>query len=473
MQAGPGLQLLLQVHYQCMEMCSCVRASQEQMCSSYMHATCADVLTLCAALSCTLHTGQTIVPSVQFLRDAHVLTLPRPRAQTPTLGHPLARGQNLPHSRPNTHTWCMLASTPDDGWVVGRRGAHATVRPLGAGAGGTAARRRGWGGARTGAPGGEVRRVAQQMLASNSGKLVSGKIDKSPMGMELEKVDLSFREIWKLMVPTERALQARVGVSLILLVVCRLANIMVPLTFKHAIDILTQIQTTTVAAAGGSAAAAAVAAAAAQNIVLVHAAMVTVGMFLTWKLTQALGEVVRQYLWVAVQSDLKRRISERLLQHLHNLSIRFHVTSKSGQTLQVMDKGTSALESLMELLPFRLFPAVCDVILVCGVFCALNQPQIAAIAGGTILVYAVLTYVVTKWRTKFWRKMVLSEITYKGRAVESLQNFETVKYFAGETHELKEYSGLMKEWQGNKVSVCERERECLCVSVCVCVCIYA
>ena len=68
--------------------------------------------------------------------------------------------------------------------------------------------------------------------------------------------------------------------------------------------------------------------------------------------------------------------------------------------IQIMDKGTSALESLMELLPFRLFPALCDVLLVCGIFCALDKPLIAAIAGGTILLYASLTYVITNWRTK-------------------------------------------------------------------------
>ena len=121
---------------------------------------------------------------------------------------------------------------------------------------------------------------------------------------------------------------------------------------------------------------------------LLSVAMTTVGLFFFWKLTQGLMEVLRQYVWVAVQSDLKQRISERLLRHLHNLSLRFHVTSKSGQTLQIMDKGTSGLESLMEILPFRLFPAMCDVLLVVGIFCALEKPTIAAIAGGTIAAYA-------------------------------------------------------------------------------------
>jgi len=280
------------------------------------------------------------------------------------------------------------------------------------------------------------------VLSSNSRRLMGDKNDTSVVGAELEKVELSAVEIWRLMVPTDKKLQFRVVVSLVLLVLCRLANIMVPLTFKQAIDILTQIQT----GVGGAAAAAAVSA----NAALLHAAMSTVGMFFVWKLTQGLGEIARQYLWVAVQSDLKRRISQRLLEHLHSLSFRFHVSSKSGQTLQIMDKGTSALESLMEILPFRLFPALCDVILVCAVFLTLNKPAIAAIAGGTIACYSVITYVLTKWRTKFWREMVMSEITYKGRAVESLQNVETVKYFAAERHEVQEYCSLISSWQAKK-----------------------
>lgn len=145
------------------------------------------------------------------------------------------------------------------------------------------------------------------------------------VGTELQRVQLSAAEIWKIMAPTDPRLQLRVIISLVLLVLCRLANIMVPLTFKQAIDILTQIQT----GASGAAAAAALTA----NTVLLHAAMSTVAMFFVWKLTQGLGEIARQYLWVAVQSDLKRRISEQLLGHLHSLSFRFHVSSKSGQVL--------------------------------------------------------------------------------------------------------------------------------------------
>jgi hypothetical protein len=166
--------------------------------------------------------------------------------------------------------------------------------------------------------------VPRQMLAANAGKLMGDRDGLAGLGSDSAKVQLSTREIWAIMAPTDPGLRLRVVLSVVLLVLCRLANIMVPLTFKRAIDILTELQ-------GGAAAMTAFTAAAP----LLQAATGTVGMFLMWKLIQGLGEVVRQYMWVAVQSDLKRRVSEQLLGHLHNLSMRFHVTSKSGQTIQV------------------------------------------------------------------------------------------------------------------------------------------
>jgi hypothetical protein len=165
--------------------------------------------------------------------------------------------------------------------------------------------------------------VPRQMLAANAEKL--GDSDGlAGLGSDSAKLQLSTREIWAIMAPTDPGLRLRVVLSVVLLVLCRVANIMVPLTFKRAIDILTELQAGAVTMTAFTAAAP-----------LLYAATGTVGMFLMWKLIQGLGEVVRQYMWVAVQSDLKRRVSERLLGHLHNLSMRFHVTSKSGLTLQV------------------------------------------------------------------------------------------------------------------------------------------
>ena len=91
-----------------------------------------------------------------------------------------------------------------------------------------------------------------------------------------------------------------------------------------------------------------------------------------------MSDVLRQYTWVRVASDLRRRASELLLAHLHSLSMRFHVTSKSGEVLQIIDKGTSGLERLMDVVPFRLVPAVIDVALVCAVLQSQGQPLLAS-----------------------------------------------------------------------------------------------
>jgi len=123
--------------------------------------------------------------------------------------------------------------------------------------------------------------------------------------------------------------------------------------------------------------------------------------------------------------------------------------------IQIIEKGTQGLERLLDVVPFRLFPAVVDVTLVCVVLILQGQQVIAGIAGTSILTYALATFVITKWRTKFWRGMVDAERIYKGKAVESLQNFETVKYFAADEHEINRYQSLIARWQ-RKQDVSER-----------------
>jgi len=272
---------------------------------------------------------------------------------------------------------------------------------------------------------------------------------------EVKEVDSM--AVLKLMMPRERNLQFRAIISIALLFVSRVANIMIPLSFKGLVDNLSLL-------GGGQTLVAS------SSTTAVNMALQFMIMFVGWKLLQTLSDVLRQYAWVRVASDLRRRTSETLLAHLHSLSMRFHVTSKSGEVLQIIDKGTTGIERLMEVLPFRLFPALVDVVLVCLVLLSQGQPVIASITGATIISYAIVTWVVTKWRTKYWRAMVMSELVYKGRAVESLQNFETVKYFASDKHELRQFSGMVKEWQGRQLTS-ERSLAILNVAQKIIVCV--
>ena len=108
--------------------------------------------------------------------------------------------------------------------------------------------------------------------------------------------------------------------------------------------------------------------------------------------------------------------------------------------MQVVDRGSDALERLLDLLPFRLIPVCLDVCLAVTVLTRVGQPLVAAIAFATLCAYAGVTLALTQWRTRYWRAMVEAEREAKGLAVEALMNVETVKLFAAEEYEVAKYA---------------------------------
>lgn len=289
------------------------------------------------------------------------------------------------------------------------------------------------------------RRSRLQLRASSldaaAANTPGGKIEKFPSKPEEIPAGLDKWKALKLVAPKELRFQIRTAFCFGLLVMTRAANTMIPLMYKATVDALGEVSKVGLNTAAGA--------------IAFQTAVFSVSMYVAWKLTQGLGDAIRQYAWVKVLSDLRKRLSVEVLRHLHSLSLRFHVTSKSGETLQVIEKGTLGLERLLDVVPFRLFPAAVDVALVCGVLIVQGQSTIAAIAATSVLMYALATYIINKWRTKFWRGMVDAERVYKGKAVESLQNFETVKYFAADEHEIHRYKDLIGIWQ-RKQAISER-----------------
>ncbi|KAJ1490226.1 P-loop containing nucleoside triphosphate hydrolase protein [Baffinella frigidus] len=242
---------------------------------------------------------------------------------------------------------------------------------------------------------------------------------------------------------------------------------MIPLSFKGLVDNLSLL-------GGGQTLVAS------SSTTAVNMALQFMIMFVGWKLLQVrpstLSDVLRQYAWVRVASDLRRRTSETLLAHLHSLSMRFHVTSKSGEVLQIIDKGTTGIERLMEVLPFRLFPALVDVVLVCLVLLSQGQPVIASITGAVcpppfFTSFSLdSSHAIIKWECSSSTFVPRVDLHHIGRAVESLQNFETVKYFASDKHELRQFSGMVKEWQGRQLTS-ERSLAILNVAQKIIVCV--
>ena len=156
---------------------------------------------------------------------------------------------------------------------------------------------------------------------------------------------------------------------------------------------------------------------------------------------------LQYFLWIPVAQYTTREICVKMLGHLHSLSLQFHIQSKTGEILRVMDRGTSSIGSLLQYLAFNILPVLVDIALAVIYFVWAFDATIALIVFVTMIFYIFFTIWITEWRTKFRREMNDLDAKARGRAVDSLLNFETVKYFGNEDWEVQEYDAAIREYQ--------------------------
>ncbi|KAJ3359688.1 Homocysteine S-methyltransferase 1 [Kappamyces sp. JEL0680] len=156
---------------------------------------------------------------------------------------------------------------------------------------------------------------------------------------------------------------------------------------------------------------------------------------------------LQYFLWIPVGQYTTREICVRMLEHLHSLSLQFHINSKTGELLRVMDRGTSSIGSLLSYLAFNILPVFVDIVVAVFFFSFKYDATIATIIFVTMILYIFFTIWITEWRTKFRREMNDLDAASRGRAVDSLLNFETVKYFGNESWEVEEYERAIRNYQ--------------------------
>lgn len=159
---------------------------------------------------------------------------------------------------------------------------------------------------------------------------------------------------------------------------------------------------------------------------------------------------LQYFLWIPVGQYTTREICVRMLEHLHSLSLDFHISSKTGEVLRVMDRGTSSIGSLLSYLAFNILPVFVDIGFAVVYFSVAFDWTIALIVLVTMILYIIFTILITEWRTKFRREMNELDTASRGRAVDSLLNFETVKYFGNEAWEVNEYEKAIRAYQASE-----------------------
>uniref|UniRef100_A0A8C4LY77 ATP-binding cassette sub-family B member 6 n=1 Tax=Equus asinus TaxID=9793 RepID=A0A8C4LY77_EQUAS len=157
---------------------------------------------------------------------------------------------------------------------------------------------------------------------------------------------------------------------------------------------------------------------------------------------------LRTFLWIRVQQFTSRRLQLRLFSHLHELSLRWHLGRRTGEVLRVVDRGTSSVTGLLSYLVFNIIPTLADIIIGIIYFSMFFNAWFGLIVFLCMSLYLALTIVVTEWRTKFRRAMNTQENATRARAVDSLLNFETVKYYNAQSYEVDRYREAIIKYQG-------------------------
>ena len=222
-------------------------------------------------------------------------------------------------------------------------------------------------------------------------------------------VGIMARHLWPI---GETGLRSRVVVAMVLLVLAKVVNVYVPILYKHAVDALGEP--------------------AAQAVAVPIALIVAYGAARV--LAQAFGEV-RDAIFAPVSQRAIRNLALEVFRHLHALSLRYHLERQTGGLSRVIERGTQGMEFLIRFTTFNILPTLFEIVLVGGILWSLYDWRFTAVTLGAVTAYIVFSVVLSEWRIKFVRRMNDADNDANAKAIDSLLNYETVKYFGNEAHE--------------------------------------
>lgn len=156
---------------------------------------------------------------------------------------------------------------------------------------------------------------------------------------------------------------------------------------------------------------------------------------------------LRDAIFARVRYHAMRQLSVSTLQHLHELSLRFHLERNTGAISRDMERGSQSISSILNYLVFNIVPTIAEFLLVAAILFSQYDVEFAITIFITVLIYIGFTLVVTEWRMHFRHEMNALDSSANGRAMDSLMNYETVKYFNNEAHEIDRYKTTMKGWE--------------------------
>jgi ATP-binding cassette subfamily B protein len=222
--------------------------------------------------------------------------------------------------------------------------------------------------------------------------------------------------------------RGRVFLALAFLVLAKVANVGVPLVLKEIVDRLETIQDVALA--------------------LPLAFLIAYGAL---RLASSLFNELRDAVFARVRHGATRSISVKVLEHLHRLSLRYHLERKTGGLSRDIDRGARSVSSILNYMVFSLLPTLVEITLIAGILLHRYSLWFTVITVVSVVAYIGFTLKITEWRMKYRIAMNAMDSQANTQAIDSLLNYETVKYFGNEVHELRRYDDSLRDWEASAV----------------------
>jgi ABC-type transport system involved in Fe-S cluster assembly fused permease/ATPase subunit len=236
-----------------------------------------------------------------------------------------------------------------------------------------------------------------------------------PSQTDLRSIGRLFPYLWEF--------RGRVLLALALLLGAKMAAVMVPLVLKEIIDALDKSHT---------------------SLVLPLTLIISYGLL---RFASTTFSDLRDVVFGKVTQRAMRRVSMAVFEHLHALSLRFHLERQTGGITRDIERGSKAISSLVGYLLFRITPTVLEILMVAIILFVKLDWVFGLITLVTLVAYIGFTVTITDWRTQFVRRANALDSEAYGRAIDSLLNYETVKYFGNERYEAARYDTSLAEWE--------------------------
>ena len=226
--------------------------------------------------------------------------------------------------------------------------------------------------------------------------------------------------------------KGRVLIAMATLMLAKLATVGIPLVLKDIVDALTFKP--------GEAA---------QLIALPLALLLGYGAL---RLFNVMFNEMRDAIFARVRYRAMRDVSVKVVRHLYELSLRFHLDRRTGGISRDMERGTRSLSSILNYLVFNILPTIVEFVLVGAILFGKYDSHFAIVTFLTVAIYVAYTMAVTEWRMHYRHEMNAYDSEANSRAIDGLINYETVKYFNNETYEIKRYNETLEKWEDAAVN---------------------